>query len=126
EEMNESAALFLEPYLLKQTGYTFTVKGIEAVESTGKDAYAVEIKSPKGRVFTSYYDAVSFLPVKSTKSQDAGPAGKMVVQTYFNEYKTVNNVKIPVKILLDQGQIKINFDVTDLKVNQGLKAEDIK
>lgn len=126
EDMNEAAALFLESYLLKQSGYTFTVKGIEAMEGTGKDAYAVEVKSPKGRMFTNYYDLVSFLPVKTAKSQDAGPAGKMMVQTFFNEYKTVNGIKVPVKMLLDQGQFKINLDITDIKVNQGLKADDIK
>jgi zinc protease len=126
EDMNESAVLFLEPYLLKQPGYTFTVKGIEAIEGSGKDAYAVEIKSPKGRVFTNYYDAKNFLPVKTAKSQDGGPAGKVIVQTFYNAYKTVNGVQVPVKILLDQGQLKINFEITDIKINQGLKAEDIK
>lgn len=126
EDMNESAALFLEPYLLKQPGYTFIVKGIEPVEGSGKDAYGIEIRSPKGRVFTNYYDSKSFLPVKSAKSQDGGPAGKVIVQTYFNEYRMVNGVQVPVKIVLDQGQLKISFDVKDVKVNQGLKVEDIK
>ena len=126
EDMNESASLFLESYLLKQSGYSYTVKGIEAMEGTGKDAYAVEVKSPKGRMFTNYYDVASFLPVKTVKSQDAGPAGKVMVQTFFNEYKTVNGIKVPVKMLLDQGQFKINLEITDIKVNQGLKAEDIK
>lgn len=123
EEMNESASLFLESYLLKQSGYSYTVKGIEQVDD--KDAYAVEIRSPKGRVFTNYYDVAGSMPVKTAKQQDGGPTGKITVTTLFKEYKTMNGVKLPVKMQVDQG-IKIDLVITDLKVNQGLKADDIK
>ncbi|MDI9366352.1 MAG: pitrilysin family protein [Flavobacterium sp.] len=124
EELDEEAALIQENVYVNQKGYSFTLKGIEQVN--GNDAYVIVIKSPKGREFTNYYSTASFLKLKSSKQEDAGPQGKVTVSTYYNEYKTFNGVQIPVKIVLDQGPLKINFEITDVKINQGLKAEDLK
>ena len=124
EEMEEREALFYEPYFLKKTGYSFTLKGIEQVD--GKDAYNVEIKSPKGRTFNFFYDVVSGLRVKETRFQD-DPSGKQVaISTFINGYKEVNGVKLPVKQVLDLGQLKIMIGIADIKVNQGLKLDDMK
>jgi predicted Zn-dependent peptidase len=123
DEMNEDAALFSEAYLPKQQGYTFTVKGIEQVD--GKDAYEVAIKSPGGREVSYFYDVVSGLKVKIASAEE-GPTGKVIVQTFVKEYKAFNGVQIPTKLLVDQGQLKINIDITEVKVNQGLKSEDFK
>lgn len=123
EKMQEDGAYFTEAYLLKQKGYTFTVKGIEQVE--GKDANVVEITSPKGRTFTNYYDVVTGLLVKNTITQET-PQGKAVITTYTSNYKTYNDVKVATKILIDYGQYKIDVTMTDVKINQGLKAEDLK
>lgn len=123
DEMNEDAALFSEAYLPKQQGYTFTVKGIEQVD--GKDAYEVAIKSPGGREVSYFYDVVSGLKVKIASAEE-GPTGKVIVQTYIKAYKAFNGVQIPTALLVDQGQLKINIDITEVKVNQGLKSEDFK
>lgn len=123
EELDEAASLFLESYMLKKGGYTFSVKGIEQVE--GKDAYNIEIKSSKGRLFNYYYDLSSGLRVKETRTQES-PAGKLNITISNTEYKTVNGVKLPIKQTLDTGQFKINIEISDLKVNQGLKMEDLK
>ena len=123
EELDEAAALFLESYMLKKGGYTFALKGIEQVE--GKDAYNVEIKSSKGRLFNYYYDLSSGLRVKEARTQES-PSGKLTITISNAEYKTANGVKLPIKQTLDTGQFKINIDITDLKVNQGLKMDDLK
>jgi len=124
EELDEEAALVYESVYLNQKGYTFTLKGIEQVND--KDAYVVAIKSPKGREVTNYYSTTTFLRVKSSKQEDGGPQGKITVSTYYNEYKTFNGVQLPVKMIFDQGPLKINVDITDVKINQGLKVEDLK
>jgi zinc protease len=124
EELNESAALFLESYLLSKKGYTYTVKGIEPV--AGKDAYNVEVKSPKGKVFNLFYDVTSGLRVKEVRTQDGGPAGKITQSVTTLAYKTYNGVQLPVKQLLEVTQIKLDFDITDVKVNTGLKLDDLK
>ncbi|MFX9093411.1 hypothetical protein ABTN25_19840, partial [Acinetobacter baumannii] len=66
------------------------------------------------------------LKVKKTSLQDAGNGQKIAVSTYFQEYKNYNGVQIPVKMMVDQGQVKINITATDVKVNQGLKTDDWK
>jgi zinc protease len=118
EELDESANLFPEPFMLKN-GYKFAVKGIEQVD--GKDAYVVESTSPKGRVVNNYYDLATGLRVRESKTEEGNPSS-----AYIKEYKTYNGVKVPVKVLLEQGALKINFDVTDVKVNQGLKIDDLQ
>jgi hypothetical protein len=122
EEMNEDAALFREVYF-KKTGYKFDIKGIESIN--GKDAYNIEISSPEGRVMNYFYDVSSGLRVKETKTSE-GPQGKTTIQVYYNEYKEVNGVKVPVKMLLDVGVYKMDIDISDVTANQGLKAEDLK
>lgn len=124
EELEENAAVIAESYYQTHGGYSFVVKGIEPID--GKDAYAVEVKSPKGTIYTNYYDVKSSLKVKKTVLAD-GPGGEKVpVSTYYQEYKTYNGVQIPMKTILDQGQFKINIVNTDVKLNQGLKIEDWK
>ena len=123
EEMNEDAAFIPEAYMLNQKGYTFTVKGIEPVE--GKDAYALQVKTPAGREFTNYYDVASGLLVKKSAVQE-GPQGSITVNTLVSDYKTFGGVKVPTKIVNDLGMMKFEITFSDVKVNSGLKAEDIK
>lgn len=123
EELTEEATIFPEAYLLNQKGYTYTVKGIEQVE--GKDAYAVAVKTPAGREFTNYYDMASGLPVKQTSVQE-GPTGAMNVTTSFLEYKTFGGVKLPTHVVNDLGAFKLDVKFDDVKVNSGLKAEEVK
>ncbi|HVF82185.1 MAG TPA: hypothetical protein VM884_09635, partial [Flavisolibacter sp.] len=124
EEMNEEAAFFLESFLLKQKGYEYTIKGIEKVE--GKDAYAVAVKTPAKREYTNYYDVASGLRVKQALTQE-GPGGQqMNINVTISDYKSFNGVQIPTHILTDLGMMKIDVKFADVKVNTGLKAEDIK
>jgi predicted Zn-dependent peptidase len=123
EEMMEDAAVFPEVYMLNQKGYEYSLKGIEQVE--GKDAYVVAVKTPAKREYTHYYDVANGLPVKKVAVQ-ATPAGNMSVTTLIGGYKAFNGVQIPTKMVLDQGPMKIEINFNDVKVNSGLKAEDIK
>ena len=122
EELDEEASLINEIYYLKNN-YKFVVKGIESVD--GKEAYAVEITSAKGRTFTNYYDVETGLKVKYSHIEDAGPQGKMNIYTNFDDYKFYNGVQMPTKITLFIG-VKIGITMKDIKVNTGLKTEDIK
>lgn len=123
EKMDEDGVFFTEAYLLQQKGYTFIIKSIEQVD--GKDANVIDIKSPKGRTFTNYYDIASGFLIKNSFSADS-PQGKAIVSTYSSAYKAYNGVQIPTKLIIDYGQFKINLDLTDVKINQGLKADDLK
>lgn len=124
EEMDEKASFFSDAYLLKQSGNNYTLSGIEKVE--GKDAYAVQVKTAAGREFTNYYDVASGLRVKSSTVKDAGPVGKITVQTNFMDYKPYNGVQIPTRMLIDLGQFKQDIIFKEIKVNSGLKEADLK
>ncbi len=123
EKMEEDGAFFTEAYILKQKGYKLNLKGIEQVD--GKDAYAVEITSPKGRKYTNYYDVAAGFLVKNVSEQDS-PQGKALVSVYSKDYKGYGGVQVPTKVVIDYGQFKIELAVTDVKVNQGLKVDDLK
>lgn len=122
EELDEEASFVNEVYYLKNK-YTFTVKGIEAVD--GKDAYAVEIKSAKGRTFTNYYEVATGLKLKNSHVEDAGPQGKVTMYTTYSDYKTYNGLQVPTEMVSFVG-VKISISVKDVKVNTGLKPEDLK
>lgn len=124
EDLNRKTAYFADAYVLTQKGYTFTYSGTEKVE--GKDAYAVKVKTAAGREYTNYYDKESGLKVKITREADAGPNGKIQVQTYYSDYKNVNGVMIPAHVKIDQGQVVIEVTFKNIKVNSGLKADDFK
>ena len=58
--------------------------------------------------------------------KDAGPAGKITVQSYFTDYKTYNGLQLPTHVVVDLGQFKQDIVFKEIKVNSGLKPEDIK
>jgi zinc protease len=124
EEMNEKGAFFGDAYLLKQAGNKYDVTGIEKVD--GKDAYALHIKTAAGRDFTNFYDVTTGLKVKSSSVRDAGPMGQITIQTFLSDYKAFNGVQIPTHVVVDLGQFKQDITFKDIKVNSGLKADDIK
>jgi predicted Zn-dependent peptidase len=124
EEMDEEGAFFSESFMMKKGGYKFDATGIEQVN--GKDAYVVVVKTPAGRNFTNYYDVASGLKVRSEQEEDAGPAGKVKINMYYSDYKPFNGVQVPTTMVLDQGPLKIEMTFKEVKINSGLKAEDIK
>lgn len=122
EEMNARASFFEERYLLSAPGYTFKVNGIEKVE--GKDAYVVTITSPGGKTNKAFYDVQTGFKVQE-QSERESPMGKMNVTSNFNDYKTFEGIKVPTKIVVDLGQFKQDITIESVKINQGLKPEEL-
>jgi len=123
EGLDASATLVPEQLFLTK-GYGLKIVGAEKVD--GKDAIDVEVTTPSKKVSHRFYDAKTFLLVKTSKSEEVPGRGTMTQQQYFKEYKTVNGVQIASEQLMDLGQMKINIKYTDIKVNQGLKSSDLK
>lgn len=123
EGLDESATLIPEQLFLTK-GYDLKIVGAEKVD--GKDAIDVEVTTPSKKVSHRFYDATTFLLVKTSKSEEVPGRGKMTQQQFYSGYKTVNGVQISTEQLMDLGQMKINIKYTDIKVNQGLKSSDLK
>ena len=109
----KDAAMFF-PELSSSAG---KVTAIESIE--GSDAYAIE----NGKV-TKYYDVKSGLKVAESTTQEQG-GQKMVIMTYFKDYKDVKGVKFPYTLMMNVG-IEIDFKMTDVKVNEGVTDADFK
>lgn len=122
EELDEEASFINEVYYQKNK-YTYTVKGIEAID--GIDAYEIEIKSAKGRTFSNYYNVETGLKVKNSHIEDGEKGAKTVLYSTYSNYKTFNGIQIPTQMVSFVG-IKISIDIKEVKINSGLKAEDIK
>lgn len=123
EGLDESATLVPEQLFLTK-GYGLKIVGAEKVD--GNDAIDVEVTTPSKKVSHRFYDAKTFLLVKTSKSEEVPGRGTMTQQQYFTGYKTVNGVQIASEQLMDLGQMKINIKYTDIKMNQGLKTSDLK
>jgi predicted Zn-dependent peptidase len=123
EGLDESATLVPEQLFLTK-GYGLKIVGAEKVD--GKDAIDVEVTTPSKKVSHRFYDATTFLLVKTSKSEEIPGRGTATQQQYFTGYKTVNGVQISTEQLIDMGQMKINIKYADIKVNQGLKSSDLK
>ena len=123
ETLDESSYLVPEQLFLAK-GYGLKIVGAEKVD--GKDVIDVEVTTPSKKVSHRFYDATTFLLVKTSRSEEVPGRGKATQQQYYTGYKVVNGVQISSEQLMDMGQMKINIKYTDIKVNQGLKTSDLK
>jgi zinc protease len=90
---------------------------IEPIE--GSDAYAIE----NGKSVT-YFDVKSGLKVAESNTQEQG-GQKMVLMTYYKDYKEVKGVKFPFNIVMNVG-IELDIKLSDVKVNEGVTDADFK
>ena len=95
-----------------------TVNRIEPID--GKNAYV--IKHGKKEVF---YDVTSGLKIKEI-STVKGPQGDMKVPIEYTDYKEVNGIMFPHKIIQTMGPMKMNFEVKEIKINEGVSDADFQ
>ncbi len=119
EEAKYEAMMALESKY-DDLGFKLELKGMEKVE--GNDAYVIEVTSPTGKVTSEYYDATSGYKVKSVGTEES-PMGSMTVTSLMSDYKTVEGINYPHKLLVEQGPQKIDMTVTSIEVNTKLKDD---
>ncbi len=120
KEMAITSTMHLETKYA-ELGYQITLKGIEEVN--GKDAYVVEIKDPFGNVESDYFDVESKLKVYSMQTQES-PQGEMTITSEMHDYKEVNGILYPHKMIQNFGPQTMELDVKEIKVNSKIKAGD--
>jgi outer membrane lipoprotein-sorting protein len=87
----KEASLFDRDAQLVKLYPKLVVRGIGKVN--GRDAYVVEATSSTDRAETWHFDTESFLLVKQDTVVDT-PQGKFPVETYLEDYRLVNGVRI--------------------------------
>lgn len=102
-------------------GIKLFYEGIEKVNS--KEANKIKMILPSGLRWFSYFDVESSLKVKEEKELQT-QMGLMNQTFMFDDYKEVDGVKYPHKIVQSAGGQSIDVTVSSIKVNKGL-ADDI-
>lgn len=116
EVLKIQANLYL-PLDYKKYNITATLSGMEKVN--GKDAIKVTFKAPTGKTWIEYFDKDSGLKVKQ-QSTISLPQGSFTQVIEYKDYKDVNGVKYPFKLIQSMGPQKIEMDVESIKVNTGI------
>ena len=96
-----------------------TVEGIEKVN--GEDAYVVAMSDDT----KNYYSVDSGLKLQSVKTVTQGPQ-TMTVPTQFSDYREVEGVKFPFTITQSMGPQSFEFNVSTIKVNEGVTDADFE
>ncbi|TCP28041.1 putative Zn-dependent peptidase [Tenacibaculum skagerrakense] len=86
----------------------------------GNNAYVIKYKDTE-----IFYDVKSGLKVKAVTTAK-GPQGEVKVPRTFSDYKEVNGVKFPHKTGVKQGPMDLNFEVKEIKVNEGVTDADFQ
>ncbi|MFM6994830.1 MAG: M16 family metallopeptidase [Sediminibacterium sp.] len=123
ESLNETAALYPE-MIFTAKGYKLKIAGADKIE--GADVIDLEVVSPIGKVSHRFYDSKTFLLSKVSTTQELPGRGAVTQQQFYKDYKSIGGVQIANEEILDLGQFKLNVKYADIKVNQGLKVEDLK
>lgn len=93
---------------------------VEGVEPVGdKKAYKLKISDSK----TAFYDIESGLKLQETTVQEAQGQSVAATITYEN-YQEVYGIKFPFKLMQSMGPINLEFDVKEIKVNEGVTDAD--
>lgn len=100
----------------EKLGYKLNLKGIEAVN--GKDAYIMEVVSPKGKKSTEWYDVESKLKVRTSQTVTT-EMGPIVNTTDIWEYKEVDGVKFP-SVISISGAMSMKLTAESINVNKGV------
>ena len=110
-QYKSSANPFPEIYMLDNKD--LSIAGIETFD--GADAIGIK----NGDVI-SYYDMKTHLKVADVVSSPMGTQS-----TYYKDYREVKGVKVPFLTIMSVG-MDIEIKMNDVKVNEGVSAEDFK
>jgi outer membrane lipoprotein-sorting protein len=105
----------------KSYGVTLSYEGNETVN--GKPAYKIKMVLPSGLRWFSFFDVESGLKLKDQREiQTQMGLGEQTVT--YDDYREVEGVKYPYKIVQSFGGQSVDVTVSSIKVNKGL-ADDI-
>ncbi|MCY2686259.1 M16 family metallopeptidase [Salinimicrobium sp. TH3] len=96
-----------------------TLAGIEDVD--GEEAYAVKMDENT----TNYYSKESGLKIKQVKTMKQGPQ-TMTVPITYSDYREVEGVKFPFGLSQSMGPMTLDFQVSEILVNENVTDADFE
>jgi len=73
-----------------------------------------------------FYDMTSWLKVKEVKKVKTPDGQEVEVPTNFGDYKEVKEIKFPFSIGQKMGPMDLNFEIKEIKINEGVSDADFK
>ncbi len=99
-------------------GVSLELIGIETIEST--DCYKIELTTEGGTNWVQFYEIDTGLKIKEVKEVET-KQGSFQQETFYSDYKEVDGLKFPFKIIQSFGMQTIEMNVSSVKLNKGLK-----
>lgn len=108
----EAAAQYYNSRLVNAKKSKIALTLVGHAQVSGKDALQVEVTMPTGVKRQVFFDSQTHLIVK-----EAATVGGVDEEILYDDYRTVDGVKLPHKIELHRGNAKYNIDVTRAVIN---------
>jgi hypothetical protein len=100
-----------------QLGISAELTGVKDVN--GSDAYEITLTLPSGKKLIDYYDTQTGLKVRELSTTDT-PQGSFTQTVDFSDYKEIDGVMYPFKVVQQMGMGPMELKVTSVEVNTGL------
>jgi outer membrane lipoprotein-sorting protein len=99
-------------------GVSLELKGIETVDSLL--CYKIVLITDEGTCWEQFYDIDSGLKIKEVKEVET-TLENFVQETYYSDYKEIDGLKFPYKIIQSIGIQTLEMNVSSVRLNMGLK-----
>ena len=109
--------LLLDP---ESCGIKLSLSGIEQVDSI--DCYIVKMILPSGLRWQQFYSIESGYKLKEIKEMYTDQ-GLFEQETFYSDYRNVDSLKFPFKIVQNMGMQKLELTVSSIKLNSGISDD---
>jgi predicted Zn-dependent peptidase len=108
-------------YRTAELGYKMTAKEKKMLK--GRPVYVAELEQALSGKSTLVFDAEDFMLISETRKQNT-PQGEIDVTTTYSDFKPVDGVMQPFKIVQSLGMADVQLLVTSIKQNVGIPDEE--
>ena len=109
--------LLLDP---ETYGLNISLTGVEQVDSI--DCYVLKMVLPSGLRWQQYYSVGTGFKLKEIKELHT-QQGLFEQESFYSDYRDVDGLKFPFKILQNMGMQKLELNVSSIKLNTGISDE---
>lgn len=109
--------LLLDP---ETYGLKINLAGIEQVDSI--DCYVVKMVLPSGLRWQQYYSVETGFKLKEIKELHT-QQGLFEQESFYSDYRNVDGLKYPFKIVQNMGMQKLELKVSSIKLNAGISDD---
>jgi len=86
------------------------------------DCYVVKMVLPSGLRWQQYYSTETGFKIKEIKELHA-EQGLFEQESFYSDYRKVDGLKFPFKIVQNMGMQKLELNVSSIKLNTGINDE---